>query len=76
MTVYWPGVFLTLIAVASGAFMCRRWLRITDPRRPVEDMETALARVVPYDVDAENWLEVSHFLAWLDGLPECEEVSL
>ncbi len=73
MTVYWPGVCLCAVAVAAGVFMCRRWLRMTDPRRPVEDLEAAMARVVPYDVDADNWLEVSHFLSWLESLPECDE---
>ncbi len=74
MTIYWPGVTLTLIAVAAGVFMCRRWLRLTDPRRPVEELEAAMKRVVPYDVTADSWLEVSHFLAWLESLPETEEV--
>ncbi len=73
MTVYWPGVTLTLIAVAAGVFMFR-WLRVTDPRRPAEDLEAAMERVVPYDVTADSWLEVSHFLAWLESLPETEEV--
>ncbi len=73
MNVYWPGVCLTLIAVASGVFMCRRWLRLTDPHRPVEDLEAAMERVVPYDVTMDNWLEVSHYVSWLESLPECDE---
>ncbi len=70
MTVYWPGVTLTLIAVAAGVFMCRRWLSVTDPR---EDLEEALGRVEPYDVTMDNWFEVSLYVSWLESLPECDE---
>ncbi len=73
MSVYWPGVFLTLFAVATGVFMCRRWLRTNDLRQRAQDLEDAMERVVPYDVTFDNWLEVSHYVAWLDSLPECDE---
>ncbi len=72
MTVDWPGVILCVIAVGAGLLLWR-WLRLTDPRRPVEDLEAAMERVVPYDVTLDNWLEVSHYVAWIEGLPECDE---